>query len=152
LACHRRRSHREGFLLAEPERSPESNLHASGAPAVVLVVDDEDAVRTVVSRTLRRYGYEVLEAPEALAALAMLSAHHARIRLVLTDDSMPGMHGHELTSVIARVYPALPVVLMSGNRARFPHPPPDETDDLVLSKPFTITGLLAKVRQALGEE
>ena len=116
------------------------------------MVDDEDSVRTVVSRTLRRYGYEVLEAPEALAALAQLSTHHARIRLVLTDDSMPGMHGHELTSVIARVYPTLPVVLMSGNQARGSHRAPDDADHLVLSKPFTITGLLAKVRRALGEE
>jgi CheY-like chemotaxis protein len=152
LGCHRTGSHREGYLLAEPKRSPESNLHASGAPAVVLVVDDEESVRTVVSRTLRRYGYEVLEAPDALAALALLSGQHARVRLVLTDDTMPGMHGHELTNVIARVYPALPVVLMSGNQARFSHPPRDDTDELVLSKPFTITGLLAKVRQALGEE
>ena len=94
--------------------SPEANPGVSGATPGILVVDDERAVRGVVVRLLRRRGYDTLEAPDAETAISILGTEAGRLRLVITDDRMPGMSGHELAAVIARIYPHLRVLMMSG--------------------------------------
>jgi CheY-like chemotaxis protein len=133
-----------------PAAAPDAQPSPAGGIPAVLVVDDDRGVRAVIRRTLRGQGYEVLEAADAEAALVMLGQHAARVRAVLTDDRMPGMSGWELASVVARVYPAVRVVLMSGAASeddRDPSGPPVR----LLPKPFSPSGLLDTLSAALQE-
>ena len=127
-----------------PAAAPDAQPLPSAAPAL-LVVDDDRLVRSVVVRVLRLQGYEVLEAGDAEAALTALGNYPGRVGAVLTDDRMPGMSGRELAAVVARVYPEVRIVLMSGES---PHPesePLSEAVSAVLSKPFSLRGLLETV-------
>jgi PAS domain S-box-containing protein len=109
---------------------------------VVLVVEDEPGVRTVVVRTLSRQGFTVREASNGEEALRALEAMPALPRLVLSDIVMPRMGGRELQRAIATRYPTLPVLLMSGYEAGGP-----QHD--VLPKPFTSSVLVSAVRRAI---
>ncbi len=80
----------------------------------VLVVDDEEAVRTVARRALVRMGLEVLTAEDGRAGLAIYEARRDEIALVLLDMMMPGMGGKETLTELRRVDPGVRVVLTSG--------------------------------------
>jgi PAS domain S-box-containing protein len=84
------------------------------ASSRVLVVEDEDSVRSIVSRTLRDGGYDVIEARHGREALARLEEHGSTIALVLSDVVMPVMGGKELGERLAQERPGLPLVWMSG--------------------------------------
>jgi PAS domain S-box-containing protein len=117
----------------------------------VLLAEDEEAVRTLVARTLRAQGYTVLEATNGAEALAIAEQHiGAPIRLLLTDMIMPQLGGYELAQRLRRQLPGIRVLLMSGY-----------TDNAViqsgaldsritfLQKPFTPAALAHSVRQTL---
>ena len=80
----------------------------------ILVAEDEDSVRQLVCMTLTRFGYEVIEANSASAALSLLQDQIDKVDLILTDVMMPGMNGIELSREVRRKRPDLPVVYMSG--------------------------------------
>jgi CheY-like chemotaxis protein len=82
-------------------------------PARLLVVDDEDAVRAVLSRTLEAEGYEVSQARTGREALERLAGLRG-VDAVLTDVIMPELGGRELVERLAAEYPGLPVIWMSG--------------------------------------
>jgi CheY-like chemotaxis protein len=65
-------------------------------PKTILVVEDEDGVRAVITRALREAGYHVLEASDGVLALAVVLAARARIDLLVADIVMPNMGGLEL--------------------------------------------------------
>lgn len=112
-------------------------------PAVVLVVEDEAAVRMFCCTVLRRSGYEVLEAPGPVEALDTLE--RKTVGLVLTDITMPGMNGKEMVKRIDRgQQPDLKVLYMSGYSENL------EPGLDFLEKPFTSADLLKRVRAALG--
>jgi two-component system cell cycle sensor histidine kinase/response regulator CckA len=110
---------------------------------VVLVVEDEAAVRLFCCTVLRRFGYHVLEAATPTDALDTLQQE--TVGLVLTDITMPGMNGTEMVKRIdRRQQPDLRVLYMSGY-----------TDNLeagmdFLEKPFTSADLLKRVRAAFN--
>ena len=81
-------------------------------PKVVLVVDDEPAVRTAVVEMVRRSGYQVMEADSAESALGALASAH--IDLVLTDLMMPGMSGWQLLDRIKESDTSIKVVIFTG--------------------------------------
>jgi PAS domain S-box-containing protein len=116
----------------------------------VLLVEDEDLVRSVVRRSLERYGYEVIEARSAHEALALEARYRDRIDIVLSDVVMPGMSGRALAVELSARRPSLPVVFMSGY--------PDEDDGIVslpetcgpvLQKPVQIDELLTRLQEQL---
>ncbi len=80
----------------------------------VLVVEDEEGVRQVVTRALTEAGYRVLEAPDGETALALFRGQAGRIALLLTDVIMPRMNGNELARVVRAQVAGLPVIFMSG--------------------------------------
>jgi PAS domain S-box-containing protein len=82
--------------------------------ATILVVDDEDLVREVVAAGLEEHGHVVLRAPDGAAALAMVDAG-ARVDLVLSDYTMPGLDGLSLIREIRRRRPEVPALLLTGN-------------------------------------
>jgi two-component system cell cycle sensor histidine kinase/response regulator CckA len=118
---------------------------------IVLVVDDQQGVRQLVSRILTRHGYTVLEAGDVTEALALAEQHPGPIDLIVSDVVMPTMSGPELVARLRTIRP-VKVLYMSGytgedlsNRADF-----DETT-IVLEKPFTASVLLQTVRGVLDD-
>lgn len=80
----------------------------------ILLVEDEDGVRQIASRILRRSGYQVLEARDGSQALQICRDHRGDIPLVLTDLIMPGINGRDLVLRLASLRPGIKVVFMSG--------------------------------------
>jgi CheY-like chemotaxis protein len=81
-------------------------------PARLLIVDDEPAIRTLISQLLSGIGYHVRSAEDGISALAEIQNQMPDI--ILSDLNMPGMSGFELISVIRRSYPSIQVIAMSG--------------------------------------
>jgi PAS domain S-box-containing protein len=118
----------------------------------ILIAEDEERVRRLVVETLRKQGYEVLDAGSGDEALQLSKNHKGTIHLALTDVVMPVMDGRELVERLMYFRPHIKVLYMSGY-----------TDNAVIrhgilrhhvnyiQKPFTLYALLHKVRQVLDE-
>ena len=112
---------------------------------VVLLVDDEPAVRNLFAFALSREGYHVIEAGNGAEAL-QVAAQLETIDLVVTDIVMPVMKGPELAARLRERFPTLPFVFVSGYLV---------SDDLganahMLAKPFVRQDLVKKVRDVIG--
>jgi CheY-like chemotaxis protein len=117
----------------------------------ILLVEDEEQVRTVARGILERGGYRVLAAQNAAEALGLCDGHPGAIDLLITDVVMPQMSGPELARQIAKTRPETRVLCMSGY-----------TDDSIvrhgvvesgvafLQKPFTPDTLMRKVREVFN--
>ena len=112
---------------------------------VILLADDEDGSRLVLATSLRRAGFEVLEAACGLEALALFDANAARIRLLITDVMMPDLRGPEVAARLRQLMPALPVLYITGYGER----QGIDQDDLLMHKPFMPSSFVAAVRKLL---
>ncbi len=116
---------------------------------LVLLVEDEPAVRQFVADALADIGYRVLEADGAAAALAQLEAH-ADIALLFTDVVMPEVNGARLAEEARRRRPGLKVLFMTGyTRNAVVHNGVLDSGGELIGKPFTIEELAVKVRSVL---
>jgi FixJ family two-component response regulator len=79
----------------------------------VLIVDDAESVRFAIQECLRLSGYAVATSASGEEALELLRSE--RFDLLLTDQSMPGLTGLELTEVVSRMHPDMPIVLLTGH-------------------------------------
>jgi CheY-like chemotaxis protein len=137
----------------EEERTPSLGPAAPVQGATVLVVEDEQLVRDLVCRTLRRAGYTVLVAEHGEEALAVARAHVGPIELMITDVVMPRMNGSDLADRLSLERPGLRVLFVSGYTSeglvvRGGLEPGTE----YLQKPFTPAVLLDRVRELLTTE
>jgi PAS domain S-box-containing protein len=129
--------------------APEPAARAVG-DEVVLVVEDEDSLRSTLARLLARRGYTVLEAAHGGEALRVSVEHQGKIDLVLSDFHMPGMHGRDLIDRLHEQRPELKVVFMSGSSAGPEHGEDrDAGPHPFIPKPFTVEELARTVRRAL---
>jgi CheY-like chemotaxis protein len=99
---------------ARPKAERPRPARAPRGTETVLVVEDEAAVRELVTTALRGAGYRVLAAADGQDALALLTRGAADVDLVLTDVVLPGMDGRDLERRIRLEWPRLPVAFMSG--------------------------------------
>ena len=115
----------------------------------VLLVEDEDTVRDLCSRTLGGLGYQVMHARSGAEAVAA-AGRADRIDLLLTDVVMPGMSGKELATQLVLHHPKMKVLFMSGytDNAIVHHGVLDEGVSFI-GKPFTPSALARKVRQVI---
>jgi two-component system cell cycle sensor histidine kinase/response regulator CckA len=150
------------FRILLPRAAAGSAEPAAEAPArkierqdltghgTVLLVEDEDPVRSFASRALRLRGYDVIEASSAEDALKILGTTDITIDVLVSDVIMPGMDGPTFAARARKMRPDLRVVFISGYAEdSFRRNLPDR-QFLFLPKPFSLTELTAKVKDALG--
>lgn len=127
-----------------------SSRVSAGPSRHILVVDDEEAMRLLVSRILSDAGYRATTAASAGEALSILSARGDEVDLVLTDILMPGTSGIELAEQIKGLQREIRVLFMSGSaRYRIANREMLEAATPLLEKPFTSDQLLAAVDEML---
>jgi len=116
---------------------------------LVLVVEDDAAVRGIAARTLAEHGHRVLEAGSGEQAIELLRAGQ-RPALVLSDVVMPGMSAPELAAMVAKLAPGTPMLFTSGHAdAEILHRGLVEPGVAFLPKPFSPEGLVRAVRSSL---
>jgi len=115
----------------------------------VLLVEDEDTVRNVVARLLKKLGYQVSAAANADEAISYFDGGES-FDLVVTDIVMPGLSGIEMSEVLKARCPELRFLFISGYTSRELGTAPAAPPDPFLPKPFTMQELAEEVRKALG--
>jgi len=131
--------------------APAAPQPGPGGNETILVVEDEPAVRKLVTRTLTQRGYQIIEAANGQEALVVWEKNQAAIRLVLTDMVMPeGIGGLELARRLRLKSPQLKIVFMSGYNPELTA----KTSDLVeglnfIPKPFNQFQLATIIRASL---
>jgi DNA-binding NtrC family response regulator len=114
----------------------------------ILVVDDDDSIRDVVSKMLCRLGFKVSSADSAESGLALFFKN--KFDLVITDFSMSGMDGIHLAYYIKEKSPSTQVILMTGDdKEVILSRIKDTAVDQALFKPFTLTEMNVKVQGLL---
>ncbi len=98
----------------QPHQSLEKSDEGFRDRETILLVEDEETVRTMVSKVLEQNGYKVLEASFATQAYIVAYRYKAPIHLMLTDVMMPGTPGPILASKLASTHPEMKVIYMSG--------------------------------------
>jgi PAS domain S-box-containing protein len=147
------------FTVLFPEQgAPEAPAAAAGRPAatpapalapLILIAEDEPAVRAVAERCLVQRGYRVRSAPDGESALR-LAGELKELDLLLTDVVMPGMNGRQLAEALKSVHPRTPVLFMTGYTDDTALRLGIETNQVrILSKPFTPDGLASAVEEAM---
>lgn len=133
------------FELAEPEPPKQGK-------GLVLLVDDEEAYRTLYEQEFLSHGYSVLTAGDGEEALRTYEHYKNEVALVVTDISMPNMNGEELFRHLVAMNPGVKVIFATGNidaKSRA------EILNLgvkgIVEKPFTFAQLMSLVQQVLSE-
>jgi CheY-like chemotaxis protein len=142
------RLHDDEHPLADGELEPEAAPGGSGE--LILVVEDDDNVRTYSTETLRELGYRVLSAANGPAGLDIL-VRHPSIRLLFTDVGLPGgMTGRQLADQARKLRPDLLVLFTTGYaRNAIVHGGILDPGTQLLPKPFTYVALAEKIRAVL---
>ena len=128
---------------------PSPKLEGSGT---ILVVEDEQIVRSLARRLLTRHGFEVLEAMDADEALSKVQAHQGKLDMVLTDVVMPGMSGPKLIARLRESVPSLKVIFMSGyTDESLDQDTLSEPGTRFIQKPFSVEAMLEMVRELIDQ-
>ncbi|MBN1346598.1 MAG: PAS domain S-box protein [Phycisphaerae bacterium] len=139
-------------LPAEPLRGEADAPHAWRGAGTILLVDDEETIRTVAKRMVARLGFEVLTAADGKECIEIFHANADRVVCVLLDLTMPRMDGEETFRELRRIRPEVRVILSSGY---------NEQDAInrfagkglagFIQKPYQARALTAKLREVLEE-
>ena len=149
-----------GAPATDPLAPPAGSAPGTGAPRAaaarggaetVLVLEDQEQVRTLVEITLRGAGYAVLTASSAADALALAARHAGPIHLVLSDVVMPEMSGPELAARIAALRPLARILFTSGYSGKLLDGKVLPPGAHFIAKPFRPQELLRRVREVLGD-
>ena len=119
--------------------------------AIILIAEDDKAVREFVSRALRQNGHDVTAVGDGQQALDVLKENH-EFEMLLADIVMPQVDGIALALKVSKDYPGLPILLMTGYAAECQRA--HNLDALihdVITKPFTLKEICQAVNVALNE-
>lgn len=138
---------------AEGEAIPASYALIPMGSETLLVVEDQEAFRKLLAKTLERQGYRVLQAGDGAEAFQMALEHAGTIDLLITDVMMPHMNGKELADGLKKLRPQIKVVFISG----YPREVLSKQGALdssihLIQKPFEFDFLAGKVRSILDEK
>lgn len=136
--------------------------HEVAAPAaarstgeLILVVDDEPAVRVITKRTLERHGFRVLIAGDGAEAISQYASHRDEVALVITDMMMPVMDGSTLIEMLVRMDPKVKVIAASGVAATLKEIDGNAGRNNVLGflqKPYASSILVTAIREAIERQ
>jgi CheY-like chemotaxis protein len=146
LDSHPQRSSREA-RTGEEHAWPAGQTPAAG----VLVVDDEEMVRQVLSTGLRHHGFTVWSAADGLEALEVYRQHHDAIAVVLLDVKMPRLDGPHTLAALQQAHGSVRCCFMSGHTGGY-----SDAELLargaerVFAKPFQLTELAQALNQVVG--
>ncbi|WP_005032439.1 ATP-binding protein [Holophaga foetida] len=136
--------------VPRPEPVHESVREQHRGEGTILVIDDEDMIRSTTARILGSMGYRILQAVDGAEGIRVFEAHHQEIRLVLLDMVMPGLSGRETFQRLRSLDPEVRVIAASG----FAND--QSVNDMLagglmgfLHKPFGMKSLVEAIRQAL---
>jgi two-component system cell cycle sensor histidine kinase/response regulator CckA len=140
--------------VAVVEKTEEADRSSQGdvtGQDTILLVEDEDAVRSFAARALRMRGYTVLDAASGEAGLEIVRNHEAAIDLLITDVVMPNMDGPTLVRAARPLRPDMRIIFMSGYAEDAFRRNEEKAEDLhFLPKPFGLKQLVAKVKDVLS--
>ena len=136
-------------VQAERERPPLPTGHGE----LVLVVDDEEAIREITKGTLETFGYRVLTASDGTEAVALYAAHKQDVKVVLTDMMMPFMDGPATIRALQKLDPHVKIIAASGLAANEKAAEAASAGvKTFLPKPFTAEKLLTAVAKILNDK
>jgi CheY-like chemotaxis protein len=128
---------------------PKAGLAPRGGSETILVVEDDERVRSFAVEALRELGYTVLEAVDGPTALEVMLANR-QVTLLFTDVVMPGMTGRNLADKSVQLYPSLKVLFSTGyTRNAIVHNGVVDAGTNFLQKPYSLNDLARKVRGVL---
>ncbi|MFA5262577.1 MAG: response regulator [Opitutaceae bacterium] len=142
-------------ILSEEEDTPVMSRHLPhGSGELILVVDDEFALRHISESLLTAHDYRVITADSGQQGLALMRENQQDVAMAITDLVMPGMSGAELIPMLRGMKPSLKIVAISGTVATAgdAHAPPGVIVDAFLNKPFAAEELLLVVHEVLAEK
>ena len=159
ITCHSRTGKGSIFKIYLPaleqddelqEKKLETERFPQGGSETILLVDDEDQIRDVALKTLKKFGYDVLTASNGEEALKVYSAAYRDIDLVVLDIGMPGMGGHRCFQELIQINPEANIIIASG------YAPTGQLKKTLmtasagyLGKPYQLTDFLDKIRTVL---
>jgi len=138
-------------VLAGQRELGDADLNAPRPQQTIVVVEDETAVRTLITAVLKRRGYRVFEAPTPQMALELFQQHGDAVDLIITDVVMPDMNGPMLVERLMTVRPRLRVLFISGYADIGAPLDPANRNMSFLSKPFRASALADVVGNMLSE-
>jgi two-component system, cell cycle sensor histidine kinase and response regulator CckA len=131
-------------------KAPAAKIAAARGAETILLVEDDEMVRTLVRETMEGNGYHILEASDPLEAQAIAGNYRGAIQLLITDVIMPKASGPELAKQLLQSHPGLKVLFMSGHTERaISKRGVRRKETAFLPKPFSPAELIAKVRDVL---
>ncbi len=137
---------------AEPVVARARETAATRGAETILVVEDEESVRVLVTDVLTRAGYTVLASANVAGGLDWSKRFAGTIHLLLTDVVMPGQSGRELAAQLLAARPGIKVLYMSGyTEHAIAHHGVIESDASLIDKPFTPEGLRQRIRELLDD-
>jgi two-component system cell cycle sensor histidine kinase/response regulator CckA len=138
------------IYLPKPSVSSADTMNVSQLPRKILLIEDDELIRTLAATVLREKGHEVLEVEDGSGALELCQQSDRQIDLVITDIGAPGMSGEDLMGYFAVKYPKVAIIHMSGFSQRYLHDTHAvPMNSYFLAKPFTVQQLLERVQRAL---
>ena len=133
---------------APVEVRPRADLTGQGT---ILLVEDEEGLRSLNARGLRSRGYSVIEASNGIEAMEALETKDGAVDLVVSDVVMPEMDGPTLLKVMRNRNPNLKIIFVSGYAEdAFEKSLPENEQFAFLPKPFTLTQLVAAVKETMA--
>jgi len=122
---------------------------SKGADETILLIDDEDSVRTTTGEVLTMMGYHVIEACNGEEALDIFKAERHKIDLIISDVIMPRMGGEALLKAVRQLDEKMPVILVTGYDKAHVLEGVRAQDYLVLNKPFDFDSLSRSIQTLL---
>ncbi|HQT91657.1 MAG TPA: PAS domain S-box protein, partial [Candidatus Kryptobacter bacterium] len=132
-----------------PQVAPEPKPGV-GHEELILIVDDEMAIREITKSTLEAYGYKVLVASDGSEAVSLFATHRDEISLVVTDMAMPIMDGSATVSALRKIDPAVSVIVTTGYMDSSETHHMSETVNAILKKPYSAAALMKVITEVLS--
>ena len=116
----------------------------------ILIVDDDESIRTLISETIALYGYRALSVESVREAFETITKEH--VDLMLLDLHMPGVYGQELLRLLREYGSDLPIIIISGYVETLLEEDLREMASAILRKPFSIDELMDEIDRTLWDK